>query len=142
MRRNETKTSRSVRTTLEKEVKDMPGFNGTGPMGEGPMTGGGRGYCISSDRGNVQGGYRGNQGSPDFGRSFGRGFGRGFGRRRGMGGYRPTQLDSFAVAQSQRTFHTQNISDEGDSLRTQIDGLKRALEDIQKAVADLQSRSS
>jgi len=23
----------------------MPGFNGTGPMGQGPMTGGGRGYC-------------------------------------------------------------------------------------------------
>lgn len=138
MRQNETKTSRSVRTTLEKEVKDMPGFNGTGPMGEGPMTGGGRGYCISSGRGNVQGGYRENQGSPDFGR----GFGRRFGGRRGMGGYRPTHLDSFAVAQSQRTFHTQNISDEGDSLRTRIDGLKRALEDIQKAVADLQNRSA
>ncbi len=24
----------------------MPGFNGTGPRGTGPMTGGGRGYCI------------------------------------------------------------------------------------------------
>jgi len=23
----------------------MPGFNGTGPRGEGSMTGGGRGYC-------------------------------------------------------------------------------------------------
>ncbi len=23
----------------------MPGFDGTGPRGEGPMTGGGRGYC-------------------------------------------------------------------------------------------------
>jgi hypothetical protein len=23
----------------------MPGFDGTGPMGMGPMTGGGRGYC-------------------------------------------------------------------------------------------------
>ena len=23
----------------------MPGFNGTGPRGMGPMTGGGRGYC-------------------------------------------------------------------------------------------------
>jgi len=23
----------------------MPGFNGTGPRGIGPMTGGGRGYC-------------------------------------------------------------------------------------------------
>lgn len=23
----------------------MPGFDGTGPLGQGPMTGGGRGYC-------------------------------------------------------------------------------------------------
>ncbi|MBN1367381.1 MAG: DUF5320 domain-containing protein [Dehalococcoidales bacterium] len=26
----------------------MPGFDGTGPRGIGPMTGGGRGYCSSS----------------------------------------------------------------------------------------------
>ncbi len=25
----------------------MPGFNGTGPQGSGPMTGRGRGYCMS-----------------------------------------------------------------------------------------------
>jgi hypothetical protein len=25
----------------------MPGFDGTGPRGIGPMTGGGRGYCSS-----------------------------------------------------------------------------------------------
>jgi len=25
----------------------MPGFDGTGPAGMGPMTGGGRGYCMS-----------------------------------------------------------------------------------------------
>ncbi|MFC2007028.1 DUF5320 domain-containing protein [Chloroflexota bacterium] len=24
----------------------MPGFNGTGPRGKGPMTGGSRGYCV------------------------------------------------------------------------------------------------
>jgi len=24
----------------------MPGFDGTGPRGDGPMTGGGRGYCV------------------------------------------------------------------------------------------------
>ena len=26
----------------------MPGFDGTGPMGMGPMTGGGRGFCSPS----------------------------------------------------------------------------------------------
>ena len=24
----------------------MPGFDGTGPLGQGPLTGSGRGYCI------------------------------------------------------------------------------------------------
>ena len=24
----------------------MPGFDGTGPLGQGPLTGGGRGYCV------------------------------------------------------------------------------------------------
>jgi hypothetical protein len=28
----------------------MPGFNGTGPNGMGPMTGGGRGYCNPAGR--------------------------------------------------------------------------------------------
>ena len=28
-----------------KEVNEMPGFDGTGPGGMGPMTGGGRGLC-------------------------------------------------------------------------------------------------
>lgn len=48
----------------------MPGFDGTGPRGEGPMTGGARGFC-----------------GPDSERgfSYGRGYGRGFGRGRGMG---------------------------------------------------------
>ncbi|MCL6628769.1 MAG: DUF5320 domain-containing protein [Armatimonadetes bacterium] len=25
----------------------MPGFDGTGPAGQGPMTGGGRGFCVT-----------------------------------------------------------------------------------------------
>lgn len=31
----------------------MPGFDGTGPMGMGPMTGGGRGFC-SPGRGSIR----------------------------------------------------------------------------------------
>jgi len=36
----------------------MPGFDGTGPQGQGPMTGGGRGYCVvplSANRGGTRG---------------------------------------------------------------------------------------
>ena len=61
----------------------MPGFDGTGPRGMGPMTGGGRGYCnpYASAYGLRTGyGFR-----PGYGASFGRPFwgGGGFGRGRG-----------------------------------------------------------
>jgi len=35
----------------------MPGFDGTGPMGMGPMTGVGRGFCSPRGAGVVQGRY-------------------------------------------------------------------------------------
>jgi len=41
----------------------MPGFDGTGPMGAGPMTGGARGFCYPANAGYAprfyRGGYRG-----------------------------------------------------------------------------------
>jgi len=46
------------------EVKNMPGLDGTGPAGQGPMTGRGLGPCGCGMR-----------------RGFGRGFGRGLGLR-------------------------------------------------------------
>jgi hypothetical protein len=35
----------------------MPGFDGTGPCGRGPMTGGGRGFCAMPYRGYDPYGY-------------------------------------------------------------------------------------
>jgi hypothetical protein len=35
----------------------MPGFDGTGPLGQGPMTGGGRGFCAMPYRGYGPSGY-------------------------------------------------------------------------------------
>ena len=91
----------------------MPGFNGTGPLGLGPMTGRGMGYCAMPLSGMMPYGYAGYPrtpmsggypyvppssfsaipyapfiGWPRFGMRFGRGFGRGFwgwGRGRGRG---------------------------------------------------------
>lgn len=63
----------------------MPGFNGTGPAGEGPMTGGGRGNCATDDR-TVMG--RLARRGPGFGLGLGFGRGRdrfGAGQGRGMG---------------------------------------------------------
>ncbi len=56
----------------------MPGFDGTGPRGMGPMTGGGRGYCNprgfragrapygGRGRGGYGYGYAGHTSGPDF----------------------------------------------------------------------------
>ena len=89
-----------------KEVSYMPGFDGTGPAGMGPMTGGGRGVCnpYSAPYWPYAAWQPGAQGpaygpafgwGPGFGRGrrfgggiglgWGRGFGRGLGWRRGFG---------------------------------------------------------
>jgi hypothetical protein len=81
----------------------MPGFDGTGPRGQGPMTGRGEGYCaIPLDRtAQAPYGYVGLRGRPVplfrrrwmrwfrpfrfYTRAFGRRRGRGFVRGRGRG---------------------------------------------------------
>ena len=35
----------------------MPGYDGTGPRGQGPLTGGGRGYCVTGWEGPVRQGF-------------------------------------------------------------------------------------
>lgn len=63
----------------------MPGFDGTGPRGMGPMTGGGRGFCNPYGPAYGMGfGYRPTFGWPRRG-GRGGGFGRGMWAGRGMG---------------------------------------------------------
>jgi hypothetical protein len=64
----------------------MPGFDRTGPVGQGPMTGRGLGLCTGAVRPGTGYGYGFGYGR-GFGRGFGRGMGRGFGR--GLGYYAP-----------------------------------------------------
>ncbi len=77
----------------------MPGGDGTGPQGLGPMTGRGAGYCAGFslpgyNNASMRMGMayrRGSMQMPLYGRRFlgmGMGFGRGNGGRRGRGGRR------------------------------------------------------
>ena len=73
----------------------MPAFDGTGPRGQGPMTGWGEGYCAirlpSPGSGQVPFGYAGRAGLPvrlGLRRGLGLGLRRGRGRRRGGRGRR------------------------------------------------------
>ncbi len=63
----------------------MPGFDRTGPRGEGPMTGGGRGMCNPAGGTGGYGGYGLGRGGMPWGGGRGRGFGGGRGWGRGFG---------------------------------------------------------
>ncbi len=105
----------------------MPGYDRRGPMGEGPMTGGGRGYCNSVDAG-----YGRSPESTGFGRgmAYGRGFRGGYasgggGRRgfgRGVAMYPPAPVE--------------NPADELSRLKQQADSAKNTLCLITTAIAD------
>lgn len=109
----------------------MPGFDRTGPLGEGPMTGRGLGYC------------GGRVGWPRFGggRGFGGGWGRGFGWRNrfnapgwGWRGYGAGWNYGYAPNLTQQ--------EEIDLLNTREKDLEHDLEDIRKRMDDLKKEKT
>lgn len=98
----------------------MPGGNGTGPMGMGPMTGRAAGLCT------------GNNVNPNMGR--GLGLGRGFGR--GQGWCRTgLATPAGAVAPIVPVMPDQEV----DLLKAQADNYKAALQSIEERIAGLES---
>lgn len=83
----------------------MPGFNGTGPAGLGPMTGGGRGQCASGMRG------------------------MGLGRGRGMGYFRGRAFQNRGIG-----FGNPMAEGEAEYLKGQIAGLAKELAEIKNAL--------
>lgn len=67
----------------------MPGFDRTGPRGQGPLTGGGRGYCGSGRAGLGDRGYGVGRGGAPWGGGRGRCWGGGGRGRWGGGGQGP-----------------------------------------------------
>lgn len=126
----------------------MPGGDGTGPMGMGPMTGRAAGYCA---------GY----GVPGYVNAVpGRGLGLGWGRGWGGGGrgrrywYRATGLPGwlrygYGPAWSQPAYaapyapYAPGLTKEQETqaLRNQAEFLKQALDDISKRLEELEKES-
>jgi hypothetical protein len=106
----------------------MPGFDRNGPMGAGPMTGGGRGRCNPSNAGTgvpYVGSYcrgltlrRGFRGGFSRGIGAGRGFGRGY-------GWYPAAAHAIAPVEP---------ATEVDILKAEADTMKKSLEAINKRI--------
>lgn len=98
----------------------MPGFNGSGPMGAGPMTGGARGYCNPA--------YAGNERPIGYGRgmAYGRGFRGGFGPGRGA-----TRGYGRAGAQYPPVY-AQDPIDELNVLKQQVDAINRRIKELEQ----------
>jgi hypothetical protein len=136
----------------EKEVCAMPGFDGTGPMGAGSMTGGGRGFCNPAYAGYGPGSggwYR-------FGRGFGRGrgggggrgfrrgfspglaWGRGYGQGVGGRAFYPAWGAGYGPAYGP---YAMNPQDEAGMLREEANYIKEELEAINKRIEELEAKS-
>ncbi|MBW1680797.1 MAG: DUF5320 domain-containing protein [Deltaproteobacteria bacterium] len=110
----------------------MPGFDGTGPWGEGPMTGGARGLCNPA-----WAGY-GRRWPVGRGRGYGRGFGRGMGWRRAAPLWGPWPGPASIPGRP----YAMSEEDEMNMLKDQAEMLRRELDAIQKRVDELETKTS
>lgn len=121
----------------EQEVNKMPAGNGTGPMGMGPMTGRGAGYCA----GYGMPGYM----NPAFGG--GMGFGRGFGRGRGRGwrnmfyatglpGYARFGAGAFAPTAPDPALEKQALKNQAEALRSEMEAIRKRLEELESPASE------
>lgn len=111
----------------------MPRFDGTGPMGQGAMTGGGRGYCAVALKG---AGVRPDNNRGFYGRSGGRGFRNCF-NATGLPGWMRAQRGMQVFGGLGRAV---SKDDELEMLKDQAGYLKDELDAIQVRVQDLMGK--
>ena len=131
----------------------MPGGDRTGPLGMGPMTGRGAGYCA----GFAVPGYLNPAGGRGLGMAWGRGYargGRGFRRGYGLPAVVPPgyQASGWGMPYAP-SFPPANVYDapvapsavpgqELEALKNQASYFKNALEDIKKRLGELETADS
>ncbi len=116
----------------------MPGLNGTGPTGAGPMTGGRRGLCNTAGSGYIPQ-PMGN--GMNFNRGMGRGFGRGFGNGYGMGMARGFGR---GINWGQTPLYAQNpgnADEELNILKAQANAAQSNLDVINRRISELENSS-
>ena len=131
----------------------MPGGNGTGPAGMGPMTGRAAGYCA----GYPTPGFMNPVGGRGFG-GFGRGRGGGGGgwgrrnqfyatgltgwQRAGMGAGAYGMPAAYPMPNATPFGPTQTVEQELNALKSQAEYFGDALEEIRKRIEELQAEAS
>ncbi len=103
----------------------MPGFDRSGPVGNGPMTGGARGLCGSA--------AAGKRDSADGESGF---FRRGLGCRRGFGGRRGGGFGRGTGVSSEPVFAGQQDS-QRSALEIQLREMQQSLEKVQRRLDEL-----
>ena len=112
----------------------MPGFDATGPMGMGPMTGGGRGLCNPSAL------YGRPYSSGGFGHWFGWGRGRGRGYRHGYwatglpGWMRSGPVGPWGYLPASpytKEQETELLKDQAAALKDELDAIESRLRDLE-----------
>ena len=107
----------------------MPGGNRTGPMGAGPMTGRGMGFCVGA----ATPGYM----NPSFG--YGRGMGRGMGRGRGWGRGFGWGAGYYGMASGPAPYPAANPAVDVNILKNEAQALQEELNLINKRIQEMES---
>lgn len=117
----------------------MPRGDRTGPMGQGPVTGRGLGYCSGYDSPGFAKGFGGGMGrgmgfgrGSGFGRGMGMGRGMGFGHGRSFGGAYTGSFPGYPWMSSM------SKEDEVKLLKSQAYALSRSQKDIEKRLGELE----
>ena len=114
----------------------MPGFDRSGPMGAGPMTGSRRG---------LSGHRRSAANWPAYGRDHGYGSGRGMGFRRGFGrgaGNRYGTSFGYGYPPASGVGYPLSRTDELKVLRANAGAMQESLEGVQRRIAELEKEGS
>ncbi len=114
----------------------MPGLDGTGPNGQGPMTGGGFGLCPGSRR---------RSGGRGMAYGCGGGRGRGMAYRRGYGAYTDAQdyiEQGGQYYDDNETAGSRSLEAELDETRKQNEILSAKVDELADAIKQLQDKKT